>query len=62
MPGAESIASHGRTKKVSATALASFGRLQKAVEELVETVRTEIISLISQVLTVLNIESRVDDT
>jgi hypothetical protein len=62
MPGAESIASHGRTKKVSDTTLASLGRLHKAVEELIDITRTEIISLISRVLTVLNIESRVDDS
>lgn len=62
MPGAESIASHGRTKKVSALSIASFGRLQRLFGEIIETARTEIISLISRVLTVVNLESRVDDT
>ena len=62
MPGAESIASHGRTKKVSALSIASLGRLQKALGEIVELARTEIISLISRTLTVLNLTSRVDDT
>lgn len=62
MPGAESIASHGRTKNVSALSIASLGRLQKAIGEIVERARTEIISLISRTLTVLNLTSRVDDT
>lgn len=62
MPGAESIASHGRTKNVSALSVASLGRLQKAIGEIVEQAVTEIISLISRTLTVLNLTSRVDDT
>jgi hypothetical protein len=62
MPGAESIASHGRTKKVSALSIASLGRLRKAISEIVDLARTEIISLISRTLTVLNLTSRVDDS
>lgn len=62
MPGAESIASHGRTKNVDASSIASFGRLHRAIGEIVEAVRTEIISLISTIRTILNVESRVDDT
>ena len=59
MPGAESIASHGRTKKVNATTLASLGRLHKAVEELIEVIKTEIIHLVSSIHPVMNLISKI---
>lgn len=62
MPSAESIASHGKTKKVSALAIGSLGRLQKVVEEIIDIGKTEIINLISTVRKVMNLGSRVDDT
>ena len=62
MPGAESIASHGRTKRVSALSIASLGRLQKAAAAIVDLGKTEIIHLISTVRKVMTLGSRVDDT
>jgi len=62
MPGAESIASHGRTKNVSALSIASLGRLQKAISIIVVVGKTEIIRLISTVKQVMTLASRVDDT
>ena len=61
MPGAESIASHGRTKRVSATTIASFGRIEKAVEELIEAARTEIMHLTSAIHPIMELVSRIDD-
>jgi hypothetical protein len=62
MPGAESIASHGRTKKVSLLSIGSLGRLQKIVTGIIVLGTTEIINLISIVRTIMTLESRVDDT
>jgi hypothetical protein len=61
MPGAEQIASHGRTGKVSATALGSFGRLLKGIEEVIVTAKTEIISLVSAIHPIMNLVSRIDE-
>lgn len=60
MPGAESIASHGRTKQVSALSIASLGRLVKLGLEIYIVTRTEIIHRISKVTTVLGLTSRID--
>ena len=62
MPDAGSIASHGRTKKVSLLTIGSLGRLQKAISTIVDLGKTEIIHLVSIVRTVMDLESRVDDT
>lgn len=60
MPGAESIASHGRTKQVSALSIASLGRLVKLGLEIYIVTRTEIIHRISKITTVLGLTSRID--
>jgi len=60
MPGAESIASHGRTKQASALSIASLGRLVKLSIEIVVVTRTEIIHRISEITTVLGLKSRID--
>ena len=59
MAGAESIASHGRTGKITATTITSLGRLLKGISEIVVTGKTEIIHLISKVSPVLRLTSRI---
>ena len=59
MPGAESIASHGRTGKVTATTIASFGRLLKGISEIVVTAKTEILSLVSAIHPIMELVSKV---
>lgn len=59
MPGAELIASHGRTGKITATTIASLGRLLKGIGEIVVTGKTEIISLVSNISPVMNLISRI---
>lgn len=61
MSGAEQIASHGRTGKVTATTITSLGRLLKGIGEIVVTARTEIISLISAIHPIMNLISRIDE-
>lgn len=61
MPGAEQIASHGKTGKVSAITLGSFGRLIKGIEEIIITAKTEIISLVSAIRPIMNLISRIDE-
>ena len=57
MASGQSIASRGRLGRASGRSISSFGRLERAV---VERVVTEIIHLISEVRTVLNLTSKVD--
>lgn len=61
MTGADNIASHGRTRKISGMAIASFGRLYRSfISEPVEVTIAEIMNLVSRVKTVLNMESRIE--
>lgn len=59
MPSADSIASHGRTGKVSALSIGSLGRLIKGIEEIIVTAKTEIISLVSAIHPVMELISKV---
>jgi len=60
MTGADNIASHGRTRKVSALSIASFGRLYRGIREIVEVTIAEIMNLVSRVKTVLNMTSEIE--
>jgi len=61
MTRADSIASHGRVGKVSALSITSFGRLYKAIEEIIVVGVTEIMHLVSKINTTINLISRVDN-
>ena len=58
MTSADNIASHGKTKKVSALTIASFGRLGK-VRDLIEVIKVEIMRIASFVTRVLFGNSRI---
>lgn len=59
--GAGSIASHGRTGRVSSASLGSFGRLlrQIGLPPIIEGLIVEVWNLMSRINTVINIESRI---
>lgn len=62
MTNAGSIASHGRTGKVSGMSVGSFGRLYRSIIGVIPPIVTlfiaEVMNLSSKIDTILNIESR----
>jgi hypothetical protein len=61
MTKADTIASHGRVRQVSALSIASLGRLYRGV--IVEAVAVgiaEIVRLVSRITTILGIKSEID--
>lgn len=59
MPTADSIASHGKTGKVSALSIGSLGRLLKSVEEIIVGAKEEIIHLVSAIHPIMELISKV---
>lgn len=62
MTNASSIASHGRTGKASGMSVGSFGRLYRSISAVVppavKLFIAEVMNLVSEIDTVLNLESR----
>jgi len=59
MPTADSIASHGKTGRVSALSIGSLGRLLRGIEEVIISAKTEIINLVSAIHPVMELISKV---